>query len=571
MNKRLIRVSWLFGCLFLIVIVRTAYVQLWDGPHSGTTLAEKALKYHIQIIPGEEYQRGEVLDCNLISLTDSGIKPTLVAFPLSITDIKNTTSALENIIGMEKEQLETIIRKNQEKYGERIPLIIKNNLTPQEVKKLEELTLPGLAVLPIKTRYGPKALAKHLIGYLNSIDAQQWSKLPKDNIPMAYKITDKIGVSGLEGKYEQYLRGSSPETTIQAIADGNGRILPGLGYKLQEEAADPWRNHLVLTIDKRYQEIVEQAMDKSIARGAVVVIDIPTGHILAAASRPNFQQNQIGKYITGVDELIDRTERIAFYPGSVFKMVVAAGVLEEGLATTKEIFSCEGTYQFSDGTEIKCLQEHNEVTLLEAICKSCNTTFVKLGLRLGNEKIAEYAAKLGFTINVDSTSPPALLGNASIGQQGVLVSPLQIANLYATIGRNGYYRPHQMINSIRNYQGDIVKEFPVKPPIQVLSKNTCSVLKKALVQAAQVGSGSTGWVDNGGTAGKTGTAQANNSNKVIAWFAGFTPVDEPRLAIAVMVEETEGGVTTGLTGGKNAAPVFKEIAEKIFLLQEREK
>lgn len=571
MSKRIIRVSWLFCCLLLIVILRTAYVQLWDGPHSGATLAEKALKYHIQVISGEEYQRGEILDRNLLSLTDSGMRPTLVAFPLSITDLQETTSVLEEIIGIRSEQIESLIKKNKEKYGNRTPLLIKNNLTSQEVKRLKELTNPGIAVLPIITRYGPNALANHIIGYLNSIDAQQWSKLSKDNLPVAYKITDKIGVSGLEGKYEQYLRGSYPETTIQAIADANGRILPGLGYKLREDAADPRRNHLVLTIDKNYQEIVENVMDKNIARGAVAVIDVTTGNILAAASRPNFQQNQIGKYIKGVDELIDRTERIAFYPGSVFKMVVAAGVLEEGLVTPDEVFTCEGTFQFSDGTEIKCLHEHNEVTFVDAICKSCNTTFVKLGLRLGNEKLAEYSAKLGFTINIDSTSPPALLGNASIGQQGVLVSPLQIANLYATIARNGYYRPYQIIDSIRNCQGDIIKDFPNKPPVQVLSKSTSLVLKKALVQAAQVGSGKMGWVEKKGAAGKTGTAQANSSNKVIAWFAGYTPITEPRLAIAVMVEETLNGATTGLRGGEIAAPVFKEIAENIMLLQEDEK
>jgi penicillin-binding protein 2 len=123
----------------------------------------------------------------------------------------------------------------------------------------------------------------------------------------------------------------------------------------QEEPGDQWRNHLVLTLDKRYQEIVEQVMDKAIVRGAVVVLDVATGDVLAQASRPDFDQNQVSKYLDGVDELIDRTQRVAFYPGSVFKMVVAIGVLEEGLLKPDEVFNCNGAYVFSDNTQIKCL------------------------------------------------------------------------------------------------------------------------------------------------------------------------------------------------------------------------
>jgi len=572
MNKRIVCILGTVVALFFIVIARISYLQLYDGHNSGLSLAARALRCRTQAMPGEEHYRGEILDRNLVSLTDSGVRPALVAFPAGIKNIGEAARELERSAGITASHVVTAVRRGQETFGSRSPVVLKTNLNQEEVEKITTARLEGFAVLPLKTRYGPAALAGHLVGYLGRISEQHWQDLTKkkktadsgNSLPTAYRLTDWIGVAGLEGKYEEVLRGSGPEMRIVGIADASGRMLQGLGYKIQAGTADPWRNHLVLTIDRRYQEIVEQAMDKSIARGAVVVLDIATGDVLAAASRPGFDQNQVGNYLKGRDELIDRTERVAFYPGSVFKMVTAAGVLEEGLVQPDEVFECTGTYDFADGTRISCLSPHGRLNLKEAIGKSCNTAFVKLGLRLGGARLAEYAASLGFTVNVNSQSPPALVGNASIGQQGVLVSPLQVANLYATIARGGYYRPWRVVSEIRNYQGEVIHQFSGSPPLQVISKPTCDFLRDALASAAESGSGRLAWLEGKGTAGKTGTAQANDSHRVIAWFAGFTPVDNPLLAIAVMVEENAAGTSAGLRGGEAAAPVFREVAERIL-------
>lgn len=576
MNKRILFILGTLTALFAVIAIRTAYLQLWEGPQSGGTLAAKALRYRTQVVMGEEYYRGEILDRNLLSITDSRVSLSLVVFPLSISNVGETAKMLEDILKISALQIETSIKKGQENFGSRTPVLLKVNLTDEEVKELQNSALQGIAVVPVKTRYGPGSLARHIVGYLNKINENQWLQIKENkktidtnpSLPTAYKITDDIGVTGLENKYEEVLRGSKAQNNISVMTDANGQLLPGLGYKIQEEAADPWRNHLVLTLDRRYQDIVERIMDKYILRGAVVVLDVTSGDVLAAASRPNFDQNKIEKYLSGKDELIDRTTRVAFYPGSVFKMVVAAGVLEEGLITPEEKFVCTGIHLFTDGTAIKCLREHGEVNLEDAICKSCNTTFVKLGLLLGNARFYEYAAKLGFTVSVNNLSPPALIGNASIGQQGVLVSPMQIANLYATIARRGLYQPWRILAEIRNYQGDVIYENPSKPPIQVISAPTCEILKKALRNAVINGTGQQGWVEGKGTAGKTGTAQANDKDKVIAWFAGFTPLENPSLAIAVMVEENASGAITGLRGSDTAAPIFKQIAQEIFKIEE---
>ncbi|MDD2400742.1 MAG: penicillin-binding transpeptidase domain-containing protein [Clostridia bacterium] len=576
MKNRVIIVMFSFAFLFLLVLGKLFYLQVVDGIYSGKDLAQKALKIRSQCMSGEEYYRGEILDKNLLSITDSGIRPTLVAFPSSINNVEETSKQLEQILRLPAKKTLMNIKRSKETYGNRMPLILKANLSSEDIKKCYSNMISGIAIIPVKTRYGPNSLAKHLVGYLNSIDVACWKKLSQEKktvetnefLASAYKITDKIGVAGLEKEYENVLKGAYSENEIIGIADANGKLIEGLGYKSKKGKIDGWRNHLVLTLDRQCQEIVEMVMDKDINRGAVVVLDIPSGNVLALASRPDFNQNAMGSCISGIDELIDRTERVAFYPGSVFKMVVAAGVLEENLVLPGEVFTCTGAYVFPDDTKINCSHEHGEINLKEAIIKSCNSTFIQLGLRLGSTRLQNYAKKLGFTIKVDDQSPLALVGNASIGQQGVLVSPLQIVNLYATIARNGIYRPYQIISQIRNSQGEIIQDFPNRISTRVLKVSTCNILKEALAKATSDGTGRKAWLEGIGSAGKTGTAQININGKVIAWFVGFAPLEEPRIAIAVMVEENKSGVSKGLTGGDIAAPMFKEIAQKILELDD---
>lgn len=571
MRQRIILIMFTFTALLFLVATRVLFLQVINGAYSGQDLAEKALNFRSQYLSAEQYYRGEILDRNLLSLTDSGIRPTLVVFPGGIKNLTETSRKLEETLGIPAKESNLKIRRSQENYGNKSPLILKVNLSTEEVKKYQENIIPGVMVIPVKTRYGPNSLAKHLVGYVNSINTEVWQELVQAKktvdtnsiLEQAYRLTDKIGVAGLEGKYEEILKGSRSEKKIIGFADANGKLLEGLGYKLRNEEVDSWRNHLVLTLDRHYQEIVEEVVDREIVRGAVIVMDISSGDVLALASRPEFDQNNVERYLSGVDELIDRTNRVAFYPGSVFKMVVAAGVLEENLILPQEKFTCLGTSIFLDQTEIKCLREHGEIDLREAIVKSCNSTFIQLGLRLGNEKFIHYAEKLGFTVRLNSLSPPAMLGNASIGQQGVLVSPLQIANLYATIGRGGRYSPWRIVSEVRNYQGDVIQDFPAKTPEQVLKPETCAFLMEALAEATYQGTGQNAWLEGKGTAGKTGTAQVNEKGKVIGWYAGITPLDNPLFAIVVMVEEQKNG-SQGLSGGGSAAPVFKEIAERIF-------
>ena len=557
MCKRIRLLIWLITGLLFLVSGKLFYLQIIKGKD----LAEKAVILHSRIFEAEEHYRGEILDHNLISLTDSGLRPCLMVFP---EDCLVHCAELAELLGLVVQECEKQLKAKQE------PFLLKINLSKEEVKKLREVNFPGTAIVLVKTRYGPHSLAKHLIGYLNSINTAQWEELTRNGKtidmnnfwPGAYRRTDKIGVAGLEKEYEEILRGARPEKKLKGLTDARGQLLEGLGYKFKDEVVDSWRNHLILTIDHFCQECVEKIMDEKIEKGAVVVIDIPSGDLLALASRPDFDQNNIVQYLDEEEVFLERTRRRAFYPGSVFKTVVAAGVLEENLVEPAEKFVCTGSYLFSDQTEINCLSKHGSLDLRQALIKSCNSIFVQLGLRLGADKLMFYANNLGFEIDLGDSIPPALLGNASLGQEGVLVSPLQIANLYATIARGGLYKPCRLVAEIRNYQGDLIQDFPTALPRRVLKTSTCQILKEALSEVCRSGTGQLAWVGEEGTAGKTGTAQVNEQGKVIAWFAGFTPVEEPRLAIVVMVEEKKA-VQGSLRGGEVAAPIFRDIAAAI--------
>jgi penicillin-binding protein 2 len=170
MGRRIKGLLCVISGLIFLVAGRAFYLQVWSGPDTGASLAAKALNFRSQVIPGEEYYRGEILDRNLISLTDSGVRPALVAFPTLITSAPKIADKLEKVLGLEANVVITAFRKGQDIFGSRTPVVLKKNLTAAEVEKMNASTIPGITVFPLKNRYGSQAVARHLIGYVNSIN-----------------------------------------------------------------------------------------------------------------------------------------------------------------------------------------------------------------------------------------------------------------------------------------------------------------------------------------------------------------------------------------------------------------
>ncbi|HYE10821.1 MAG TPA: penicillin-binding transpeptidase domain-containing protein, partial [Patescibacteria group bacterium] len=322
-------------------------------------------------------------------------------------------------------------------------------------------------------------------------------------------------------------------------------------------------------------KIVENVLKENEINGSAVVMDIKTGEILAMASTPDYEPNNVGDYLNSKnDELMNKA--IAAYDlGSIFKTIVAAAAIENNIIEDGETFICERQIE-SNNSIIKCAtyssHENRPITLEEAFALSCNTTFVKIGTRLGADKILDMAKRMGFSEKQCSelleekpgylpTAREEGIGNISIGQGKIQVTPLQVTTMMAAIANNGIKNMPSIVNSVVDSDsGTTIQTMSRSKPAMVLNTSTVSVLKEMLNAVTTTGTGKQANLDDfGGSSGKTSSAETGiKSGEVLhGWFAGFVPSDKPQYAITVFVYD-------GKSGGKAAAPIFKKIAYQIF-------
>jgi penicillin-binding protein 2 len=265
----------------------------------------------------------------------------------------------------------------------------------------------------------------------------------------------------------------------------------------------------------------------------------------------------------------------AFDLGSIFKTIVAAAAIENGIVPEDETFLCEGEIEVNNSV-IKCAtystHENRPITLKEAFALSCNTTFVKVGTRVGAEKILEMAKRLGFSEKQCSelleektgyipTVQEDGIGNISIGQGKIQVTPLQVTTMMAAIANNGIMNMPAIIDSVIDSEsGNTIQTLSRSKPNMVLNISTVNTLKEMLQGVTTIGTGKQANLDDfGGSSGKTSSAETGiKSGEIVqGWFAGFVPSEKPKYAITVFIYN-------GKSGGKVAAPIFREIAYKIF-------
>ncbi|MGE5454323.1 MAG: penicillin-binding transpeptidase domain-containing protein, partial [Methylocystaceae bacterium] len=257
---------------------------------------------------------------------------------------------------------------------------------------------------------------------------------------------------------------------------------------------------------------------------------------------------------------------LPYHPGSLFKVVVAAAVLENHLIDETHLYRCPGYYTFPSGVTISCWKKegHGLLSFDQGLALSCNSTFIQIGQLAGRNRILQEAERLHLTDNqitgfdhleqngllqVEPGGPA--LANACLGQQGVMMTPLRMANMMATVADNGWWRPPRLV--LEKRQGDRPIALYRQPPArQVISSTTSQRLQKMLRSVVDEGTGKRAqglWP----TAGKTASSEATG-DILHTWFAGYVPADEPRIAIAVLVEQ-------GTSGGATCAPIFKAIAD----------
>lgn len=348
-----------------------------------------------------------------------------------------------------------------------------------------------------------------------------------------------------------------------------------------------------LTIDPKAQAAADKALGDS--KGAVVALDPRTGAILAMVSHPSYDPNPLSSHdlskaskawqVLSNDKdkaYLNRTINGVYPPGSTFKVVTAAAALENGVVSDEnstvpgpaslDLPLTSTNLPNEDG---RACGPNNETTLIHALEISCNTTFGSLGLDLGGEKLRAQAAKFGFgdalqiPMRVSVSSVPADLNapqaaQAAIGQYDVRATPLQMAMVAAGIGNKGSVMTPYLIQSVRSANLDIIESAPDPVELsQAVSEQTASTLTKMMVSVVDNGSGARARIPGVDVAGKTGTAQHDPGKPPHAWFISFAPAVNPKVAVAVVVED--GGVTgSEIGGGRVAAPIARAVMEAVL-------
>ena len=384
------------------------------------------------------------------------------------------------------------------------------------------------------------------------------------------------GPTGLEAAADEYLSGTSDALFYRRLSD----LLTG---------REPAGAVVETTLEPELQRVAADALGDQ--RGAVVALDPATGEVLAMVSSPTYDPNDLAGHDTDAvtaarQELLDDPGRplenraIAsrlYPPGSVFKLVTAAAALETGAAAPDTVLPGPAVLDLPQtdadlpNSNGRACGEGDRVTLADALRISCNTAFGSLGMTMGEEALREAAAGFGFGPDrelriplrvTDSTVPeemnPPQLAQASIGQYDVRVTPMQVAMVSAGIANGGVVMTPQLVRSVRGEDLEVLSAPGSSELGRAVSEETANALTQMMVGVVEDGSGRAAQIQGVPVAGKTGTAQHAEGRAPHAWFTAFAPADDPRIAVAVVVEE---GGNTGdeASGGRTAAPVAREV------------
>ena len=464
--------------------------------------------------------------------------------------------------------------------------------------------LAGINVVTEPTvAYTSGNLASHILGYVGAISEEEYSTR-KDT----YRNDDVIGKDGVQKVFEEYLKGTDGIKQVDMTVDG-----AITSEYISEEAVAG--SDVVLTIDANLQKVAEEALEKNIKdiangkygegndadAGAVVVMNVNTGEILAMASYPDYNPERYSEEYDPNDETgkyYNRAIRSIYAPGSTFKMVVASAALDTGEITTKTRINDNGVYPYGDGQACWYYRSygvgHGYLNLTQAIKYSCNYFFYDLGYRMGIDTIADYAGRygLGKRTGVElmgessgivasreyansigyTTWYPADTLSAAIGQSFNSYTPIQMARYISMIANGGKNVDVSIIKSIINPDGTEVSkeeienfvkdsigtENELKEDLNISEENLDAIREGMKgVTSEPGGTAYSTFADfNIDIAGKTGSAQTGVDGEAHGWFVGFAPYDEPEIAVVVMVEKAGSGGYT--------AVVAKEIMEEYF-------
>lgn len=473
--------------------------------------------------------RGTVFDCNMKPLTNSEYVYTAVAKPT-----QRAVSVFEKELSAD--EFEAV----REKLLSGRPVTV----------TVSSFDCANGDVKVVRTPHRYSSVACHIVGYTDGIGR---------------------GVSGTEKAFDEILAESEKQYFARVETDAQGRVL--LGKEITADDVFAPTSGVMLTIDADIQRVCENALDSSQSVcAAAVVIDVNSGAIRACVSRPAFNQYNIAASLNDVNSPLINRAFSAFSVGSVFKPVVAAAALENGIG---EDFSYECTGSVTlNGVTFNCHKHdgHGRITMRRAMAVSCNTYFIALAMQVGAEEIIRVASDFGFgkeTVFADGmrsvsgnlpteseTDSDAALANLSFGQGSLTATPVQICAMYAAIANGGIYVEPYLAEGRVNEDGTTERFYEERSGKRIISRYTAEMLKDFLTAVVEEGSGSRARSEKVNCAGKTATAQTgrteNGEEIYNAWFAGFVR------NYAIVILKENGG-----EGAISCAPVFREIADNL--------
>ncbi len=419
---------------------------------------------------------------------------------------------------------------------------------------LEEL--PGVHLEDLRMRYYPQgSMACHVVGFVNH---------------------EGVGSAGVEQHYNRYLRGHAGK--ILGQADAFRREI----YTAREVVDPAGTGHaLELTIDQQIQYFVEKELDSLMAEAQAqavwaIVQHVPTGEILAMASRPAYDLNAFQQATD--TERKNRAISVNYEPGSTMKAAAFAAALNEGIVTADTVFDCENGSWFHKGRPLRDVGSYDKLTVADGLKKSSNILTAKMSLMLGNERLYAYfqAFGLGEQLGIDLPgeeagifAPPSRWYGVTptripIGQ-GISATALQVLTVFSTIANDGYRMRPYVVRRVLSEDGEVVHENRPTVVQRVIRPDTAALMRHLLQRVTESdGTGRRARIADIAVAGKTGTAQkpengGYSSSKLTSSFAGFFPADEPEIALIVVVDEPQ----PAHGGGRIAAPAFRRIGSEI--------
>jgi len=540
-NRRIRLVVAVFAAVFAVTLVRATWLQAFRAGE----LDQLAVGQHREVATLHAH-RGTIYDRMGVELAIGEPAVTVSANPMQIQDPRTVALAAGRALDLAPEDLLPLLSDRSRGF-----VYLARRADPAGARALEQQGIVGLSFEPEERRgYPQRGVGAEVVGYAG---------------------VDNSGLAGLELGLDGVLAGRDGSETV--VRDPTGRVLRAI-------ATAPARDgrSVTVTLDHTLQAQTERILratrERWQARSATaIVLDPRTGDVLAMAVEPGFDANRFPQVPR--DRQRNRAVTDTYEPGSTFKIVTIAGVLENGLVSPSTSFTLSPQIQVADRVIHDAVPRGTQTMTVEQILsQSSNVGVITLAIQLQRQRLSEWIARFGFgrktgvdypgetrgiVLDPDEWSG-STIGNVPIGQ-GIAVTPLQMAAAYGAIANGGVWLEPHLVDRVEG--GDA----PEPKRRRIVSRRTAQQLTQMLRGVVEEGSGTPAKVPGYRVAGKTGTAAkpeptgGYSTSRYVASFVGFVPASRPRLVVLVTVDEPKGAIW----GGTVAAPVFSEIAQ--FALQ----